>query len=160
MIEHSETCICVTERLDAPVGQVWAVLVEPRRHAEIDGSGMVRSVAGEQALSRITGVDQVFTMQMRYPSLGDYRTDNRVIEFDEERAICWTTAREGQESPGVRWRWQLQPDGPGSTVVRHSYDWSRVHDPAVLARVSFPRVQPEQMLETVHSLAVAATGLR
>jgi len=41
-------------------------LVDPRRHVEMDGSGMLR--AGEGAVV-IDHVDQVFSMAMHYPSL-------------------------------------------------------------------------------------------
>lgn len=95
-------------------------------------------------------------MAMQYESLGDYRTDNHVVDFVPERRIAWTTARAGQQPAGVVWSWQLEPDGAHRTRVVHGYDWSAVDDPAVLARVSFPRVGAAQLERSVANLAKAA----
>lgn len=37
----------------------------------------------------------------------------------------------------------------------HTYDWSTLTDPEVLARVSFPRVSAQQMQQTLDRLAAA-----
>lgn len=39
----------------------------------------------------------------------------------------------------------------------HTYDWSQVTDPAVLARVCFPRVGGEALEASVTRLAAAAS---
>jgi uncharacterized protein YndB with AHSA1/START domain len=153
VIEQSDTMIRVEETVDVPAEQLFAVLADPRRHVQVDGSGMLQADVGT---SPITGVGQVFTMAMHYPALGDYRTDNHVLEFDQGRRIVWTTAREGQPPAGVRWSWDLLPDGDGRTTVVHTYDWSRVTDPAVLARVTFPRVSADALAASVARLAAAA----
>jgi uncharacterized protein YndB with AHSA1/START domain len=155
MIQQSSTSIVVGSTLDAPAAEVFAVLADPRRHLEIDGSGMLRPGADSVP---ITAAGQVFTMEMHYPSLGDYRTENHVVDFVAGRSIAWMTAREGQVPAGVRWSWQLEPLDDGRTAVVHTYDWSQVTDPAVLARVSFPRVSAAAMQETVQRLAQAAVA--
>lgn len=157
MIERGETSISIRETVPAGVDDLFAILADPRRHIEIDGSAMLRPTSGTTLL---TGVGQVFTMEMTYPALGDYRTDNRVLEFEPGRRITWTTSREGQPPAGVWWSWELGADGSGATTVVHTYDWSRVHDPAVLARVNFPRVSAEQLQASVERLAGAAAGTR
>jgi uncharacterized protein YndB with AHSA1/START domain len=123
VIERSDTRIRVRQTVDVPAPALFAVLADPRRHVQVDGSGMLQADVDTQP---ITGVGQVFTMAMRHPSLGDYRTDNHVLEFEAGRRIVWT------------------------------YDWSEVTDPAVLARVSFPRVSAEALTESVARLATAA----
>lgn len=155
MIEQTESQIQVRQSVDVEAAALFAVLADPRRHVEIDGSGMLRA---DVSTDLISGVGQVFTMAMHYPALGDYRTENHVLEFEPGRRIVWTTAREHQPPAGVRWSWELEPDGAGRTTIVHSYDWSRVTDPAVLARVSFPRVSAEQLQQSVHRLAAAATS--
>ncbi|WP_375431086.1 hypothetical protein [uncultured Friedmanniella sp.] len=40
----------------------------------------------------------------------------------------------------------------------HDYDWSQVTDPAVLARVTFPRVSPDQLEQAVQALIRAASA--
>lgn len=152
MVEQSSTSIVVRSTLDAPADQLFAVLADPRRHVEIDGSGMLLPGADSHP---ITAAGQVFTMEMRYPSLGDYRTENHVVNYVAGRSIAWKTAREGQAPAGVRWSWDLTPLDDRRTAVVHTYDWSQVTDPAVLARVSFPRVSGEAMQDTVRRLAAA-----
>ena len=154
MIEQGSTSIVVASTVAAPAGDLFAVLADPRRHVEIDGSGMLRPGADA---APITGADQVFTMAMHYPSLGDYRTENHVVDFSADRSIAWMTAREGQPPAGVRWSWELRPVDERRTEVVHTYDWSQVTDPAVLARVSFPRVSAAAMQDTVRRLVEAAS---
>lgn len=157
MIEQSSTSIVVRASIDAAAEDLFAVLADPRRQVEIDGSGMLRPGADSHP---ITGAGQVFTMEMHYPSLGDYRTENHVVDFVAGRSIAWKTAREGRVPAGVRWSWELEPLDDRRTAVVHTYDWSQVTDPAVLARVSFPRVSGEAMQDTVQRLAAAATDPR
>jgi uncharacterized protein YndB with AHSA1/START domain len=153
VIERTDTSIRVQVEAAVSAADLFAVLADPSRHPEIDGSGMVRAAAGARPL---TGTDQVFTMQMHYPALGDYRTENHVVEFDPPRRITWTTGREGQPPAGVWWTWNFSDAPSGATIVTHTYDWSRVVDPAVLARVSFPRVRAEQLADTAARLIAAA----
>jgi hypothetical protein len=154
VIESTDTALVVVETVDRSAAALFAVLADPRRHTEIDGSGTLQADVDARP---ITAVGQIFTMAMHYPSLGHYRTDNHVLEFEPDHRIVWTTARAGQPPAGVRWGWQFDPAGPDRTTIRHRYDWSQVTDPAVLARVSFPRVSAEALQETVRRL-VAATA--
>ena len=153
VMEQTPTRIVVRAAVDVPAAALFAVLADPQRHLDIDGSGMLQASGGTEP---ITETGQVFTMEMRYPSLGDYRTENHVVEFEAERTIAWMTAREGQPPAGVRWSWEFQPENAHRTTIVHTYDWSRVHDPAVLARVSFPRVSGEALEQSVQRLALVA----
>jgi hypothetical protein len=156
MIEQTATGIVVRTTVDVPAEDLFAVLTDPRRHVDIDGSGMLRPGADARP---VTDAGQVFTMEMHYPSLGDYRTENHVVEHVAGRRIAWMTAREGRPPAGVRWSWELVPVDDRRTTVVHTYDWSQVVDPAVLARVSFPRVSGEAMQDTVRRLAEAASAV-
>jgi len=82
--------------------------------------------------------------------------DNRVVEFEPDRRLTWATGRRGQPPAGVRWGWQLTPLDDAHTRIVHTYDWSRVTDPAVLARVSFPQVSPDQLQARVDRLIALA----
>lgn len=66
ILRRTETSISVEQDVDRSTTALFAVLVDPRRHVEMDGSGMLR--AGEGAVV-IDHVDQVFSMAMHYPSL-------------------------------------------------------------------------------------------
>ncbi len=153
MLRRTDTSITLEQDADSSATALFAVLADPRRHVEMDGSGMLQ--AAENA-AVIDHVDQVFSMAMHYPSLGDYITDNRVVEFKPDRRLTWATGRRGQPPAGVRWGWQLTPLDDAHTRIVYTYDWSRVTDPAVLARVSFPRVSPDQLQASVARLIALA----
>jgi hypothetical protein len=153
MISETETRIRVTRVADATPHALFAILADPRRQVEIDGSGMLQASAES---TPITAVGETFTMEMFLSSLGHYRTENHVVTFVPDRSIAWATARVGQPPAGVIWSWDLTP-GPDGTTIVHTYDWSGVTDPAVKARVSFPRVPAAKLAETIERLIAAAS---
>ncbi len=121
--------VSASARIDAPPAAVFDLLADPRRHAEIDGSGSVRGVAGgPQRLS----LGARFGMDMKQGA--PYRVTNRVVEFEEGRLIAWRHA-------GLhRWRYELTPDD-GGTRVTETWDVSRYPTPAywVLSALRFPQ---------------------
>ena len=54
--------------------------------------------------------------------------ENHVVEFVEGRRIAWTPAEPGKNPPGHLWRWELEPIGPSTTRVTHTYDWNQLSD--------------------------------
>ena len=110
----------------APV-VTFAVLVDPRSHASIDGTGWVCEPVDEAPLAE---VGQVFRMVMYHSGHPDgwYRTANEVREFHPSRLISWATGTEDSSGRlhfgGWIWRYDLHPAGEASTVVRLTYDWS------------------------------------
>lgn len=150
------TSITVTRTIDAPNKDVFDVISLPDHHVAIDGSGFVLSV--DQG-DRITGAGQVFTMNMTGDHMGgDYKTDNHVTGYDEGKLLAWQTAPAGTQPPGWQWVWELTPLGPDSTEVRHTYDWSNVTDPDLLAKISFPLVSEEDMETALKNLAAAVAS--
>jgi len=95
----------------APAEDIFAILADPRRHADFDGSGSVRgAVSGPERLS----LGAKFGMDMR---LGlPYRISSQVKEFEEGRRIAWS------HIGGHRWRYELQPLPDGSTLVTETFD--------------------------------------
>ena len=143
--------ISVSRTIDAPASEVFDVLTLPRNHVQLDGSGFV--VSDEHA-DRITGTGQVFTMNMTGDHMGgEYKTDNHVVGYDPNSLVAWKTAPAGTEPPGWEWVWRLDAQGPDSTEVTCTYDWSQVTDPELLQKVSFPLVSKQQMEETLNTLA-------
>ncbi len=67
------TKIAVQRTIDAPANELFAVLTNPERHAELDGSGFVRS---DDRTDRIQSVGDVFTMNME----GEQVTDKEVLQ--------------------------------------------------------------------------------
>lgn len=148
--------ITVERTINAPSDAVFAVLADPERHRDLDGAGFVQGTA--QA-DRITGVGDTFTMEMRGDHMGgDYRTDNHVVEYEENRRLAWKTAPAGTEPKGWQWVWELEPQESDQTLVRHTYDWSQVTDEALLAKGLFPLVDESQLQDSLQRLEQAATA--
>lgn len=151
-----EKKISVQRTVDASAKDLFAVLTNPQRHAEIDGSGFVRS---DERSNRIQQVGDVFTMNMEGDHMGgEYQTDNHVTAYDENAMVGWQTAPAGTEPKGWEWLWVLEAQGPGSTLVTHTYAWDKVTDEALLAKNLFPLVSEAQLEESLANLAAAASS--
>lgn len=120
-------------RIEASADRIFQVLADPKKQAELDGSGMLVGPANDDV---ITAVGDVFTMRMHNRKHGDYEMDNRVVEFEPGRRIAWEP-QPGKGHPdygpggatwGHRWGFVLEADGPYATVVRQSYDCSKLPD--------------------------------
>lgn len=142
--------------IDASAQEIFEVLSNPERHAELDGSGFVRS---DDRSDRITATGQVFTMNMEGDHMGgEYKTDNHVVGFDQNHLLAWKTAPAGTEPPGWQWVWELTPDGNTATNVQLTYDWSSVTDEAILNKISFPLIRQEQLEDSLGKLASAVAS--
>ena len=145
--------ITVERTIQASSADVFDVLSNPERHVELDGSGFVIS---DEKTNRIQGTGDVFTMNMTGDHMGgDYQTDNHVTGFSQNHLLAWQTAPAGQEPPGWQWVWELTQQGPDSTEVELTYDWSSVTDKALLAKLNFPLVEQEQLEASLAKLAEA-----
>ena len=108
--------------VSAPPSAVFALLADPVRHRDIDGSGTVRdAVEGSRRLR----LGDRFGMQMR-AGLG-YTMVNEVVELEEDRRIAWQTRPVqtwAQRFVGGRiWRYELEAV-EGGTRVRETWDIS------------------------------------
>ena len=148
--------ITVQRTIDAPTQVVFDVLSNPQRHPELDGSGFVLS---DEKSDRITGTGDVFRMNMSGAHMGgDYQTDNTVTGYDANHLLAWQTAPADTEPPGWEWTWQLAAQGPEATEVTLSYDWSKVTDPQLLEKISFPLVPQSALEDSLARLAAAVSG--
>ena len=106
----------------APPEAIFALLVDPTRHREIDGSGTLRDAKGEpQALKM--GSTFGMSMKMGFP----YSMESTVVEFVPDRRIAWQTrgpTRIGKLVGGRIWRYELEPVD-GGTRVRETWDISQ-----------------------------------
>jgi uncharacterized protein YndB with AHSA1/START domain len=152
----SDSSVTVSRTIDASAKALFDVLSLPARHAELDGSGFVRS---DDHTDRITANGQKFRMNMDGPHMGgEYQTDNLVTGFVPDKLLAWKTAPAGTEPPGWEWMWELEPQGPNSTEVTLTYDWSKVTDKKLLARNLFPLVSKDQLESSLANLAEAVSG--
>jgi hypothetical protein len=119
----------VSLRINAPASLLFEILANPQRHAQFDGSDMLRGAVFNRPIS---DVGDTFTMKMN--RLGrDYLMLNYVVEFEPDRRIFWEPApgdvptaggdpsRVGVPS-GYRWGYHLTPDGDNATVVTEVFD--------------------------------------
>jgi uncharacterized protein YndB with AHSA1/START domain len=112
----------VERTIAAPPEAIFAFLVDPRKHREIDGSGTVRDAKGEPE-KLVLGSSFGMSMKMGLP----YSMVSTVIEYEENRRIAWQThgpTRIGKLVGGRIWRYELEPVA-GGTLVRESWDISQ-----------------------------------
>jgi uncharacterized protein YndB with AHSA1/START domain len=142
--------------IDAPTKDVFDVITNPERHAELDGSGFVIS---DEKSDRITGTGQVFRMNMTGDHMGgDYQTDNTVTGYDTNHLVAWQTAPADTDPPGWEWVWELHAEGSDATEVTLTYDWSRVTDQELLKKISFPLVEKAALEHSLDHLAAAVSS--
>ena len=121
--------VAVSRRIEAPAGDIFRILADPRRHLDLDGSGMLRGAVTE---SVVTGVGDVFVMRMYFSEHGFYEMNNHVVEYEQDRRIAWEPesgrGHPDAGTPGSRWGhlwgYELIPDGPAATIVTETYDCS------------------------------------
>lgn len=129
MTENPKGLVSVPRQINAPIGKVFELLVDPQRHTAMDGSGMLR---GAVPGTTITGVGDTFIMKMHNDHMGDYEITNFVVEYQPERRVGWEPSLtkpsrpEGQDRTGERlkhgWSFALEPLGPDVTLVTETYD--------------------------------------
>ena len=160
-----ETRQVVSGTVDAPPEAVFALIANPSRHCDIDGSGMCQSSSSEP----ITGVGQSFFMDMYRDGLGKYETRNEVTVFEPGRRIAWRPSLETSSpeidgalgditSGGQTWSFDLEPTNDGKTKVTHTYDWSTITDERFGALCPF--ITPEEMSNTLSRLGAEASQAR
>ncbi len=123
----SQSDLTAVERvIPATPDRIFDVLVQPRRHSEIDGSESVQRVKyGPIRLA----LGDTFVMKMKISTkVGlSYSTVSEVVEFDENRRIAWQTFSTigwiGRFGGGRIWRYELEPVEDG-TLVRETWDIS------------------------------------
>jgi Polyketide cyclase / dehydrase and lipid transport len=153
------TPVAVSRRIGAPASDIFAILTDPVRHLDLDGSEMLR---GAVTTARITAVGDVFVMRMYFAALGEYEMNNHVVEYEPDRRIGWEPeAGRGHSGEGGRWghRWsyQLTPVGPGETVVTEIYDCSRAPE-AERRGMEDGKVWIESTTETLERLDKLSTA--
>ncbi len=122
--------VSVERVIPSPPGPIFDVLADPRRHREIDGSGLLRdSFEGPDRLS----LGAQFGMDMRAGA--PYRMINTVVEFEHERLIAWqprpAAGVVSRVIGGRIFRYELEPV-PDGTRVRETWDISQERIPALV----------------------------
>jgi len=120
--------VTVERFIPAPAPAIFAILTDPARHRDIDGSGTVRDPkATTERL--VLGSEFGMSMKMGVP----YSMVSKVVEYEPDRRIAWQTrgpGRIGQKAGGRVWRYELEPR-EGGTLVRETWD---IRDEASVTR--------------------------
>jgi uncharacterized protein YndB with AHSA1/START domain len=119
----TDDVVSVERLIAAPPERIFAVLADPSRHREIDGSGTVRDARNVPAEPLALGSTFGMSMRMGIP----YSMESTVVEFEPDRRIAWQTRPPGifrNLGGGRIWRYELEPQADG-TLVRESWDISQ-----------------------------------
>ena len=143
----SQLAVAASIEIAAPASRIFAILADPRRHVEIDGSHMLRRcLDGPDRL----GLGSEFVMSMRLCGV-PYRVCNRVVEYEENRLIAW------RHFEPQHWRFELKPTETG-TRVAETFDYS--YWPAagrlLLVALGWPRRNEPAITQRLALLASAA----
>lgn len=98
----------------ADAGELFAMVADPRRHPELDGSGTVTgNVSGPAKLT----AGSTFSTKMKMYGL-PYRITSTVTECVPDAVLEW------RHPMGHRWRWEFAETAPGRTTVTETFDYS------------------------------------
>ncbi|GAA1829669.1 hypothetical protein GCM10009836_04460 [Pseudonocardia ailaonensis] len=124
----------------APPAEVFALLANPHRHNEFDGSGSVQStLSGPDRLA----LGDTFGVRMKIGL--PYRITNHVVEFEDDRRIAWCHwAR-------AIWRYELEPV-PEGTRVTETFDYGVSRFPKGIEKLKFPIANAKSIRDTLGRL--------
>ncbi|QXN95704.1 polyketide cyclase [Nocardia iowensis] len=138
----------VSRLIPAPADAIFAVLIDPKGHVDIDASGMLIDAEGEP----VGRPGDRFLVHMDREALGDvplgkYDVEVVITELIPDKEIAWTV--EGRIRPHARhiYGYRLEPTEDG-TLVTSYYDWSEV-DEEWKKRITFPVVPASALKATL-----------
>jgi hypothetical protein len=105
--------VCRAAEVAAPAAELFAIVADPRRHHELDGSGTVRDnikIPAEMA------VGSKFSTSMKMYGL-PYRITSTVTAFKPNELVEW------RHPLGHRWRWEFESLSPTLTRVTETFDY-------------------------------------
>ncbi|MGA9676939.1 MAG: SRPBCC family protein [Mycobacterium sp.] len=99
--------------VNAPAADLFAIVADPRRHHELDGSGTVgKNIRAPQRL--VPGAR--FTTKMRMFGV-PYRVTSTVTAMKPDELIEW------RHPVGHHWRWEFTATTPTITRVTETFDY-------------------------------------
>ncbi len=122
-VDAGPRAVSRSAQVHAPAGELFALVADPHRHGELDGSGTVGdAVVGPTRLH--TG--ESFGMKMKMFGL-PYKITSKVVDVQENRVVEW------RHPAGHHWRWEFESLKPDLTQVTETFDYS--HGPAIVAAI-------------------------
>ena len=141
-----ERSVSVSRLINAPADVIFAVIADPSRHAEIDGSGTVRGSKEDTPALLTMGAKFGMKMKLGVP----YDMRSTVVEYEKDRLIAW--AHFGKH----RWRYELE-EVDGGTMVTETFDWSTALSPKFIELMGYPKKHVPSMQKTLERLDAVAT---
>ena len=134
-------------QVNAPAAEIFAIVGDPHRHPELDGSGTVRDVdvKGPHRLA----VGDKFTVGMKQYGL-PYKIVSTVTEVDDGRVVEW------QHPLGHKWRWELAEANHGDgtvTEVTETFDYSTAKVPLMITAFGYDKKNADGITATLLRLA-------
>jgi uncharacterized protein YndB with AHSA1/START domain len=133
----------------APAAEVFALIVDPHRHPELDGSGTVRDIP-IKGPHRLAAGDR-FTVGMKQWGV-PYKITSTATEVEDGRVVEW------RHPMGHRWRWDLVETAPGTTEVTETFDYSTHKAPALLELLGMHEQNANGITSTLERLAARFGG--
>jgi uncharacterized protein YndB with AHSA1/START domain len=112
--------VTVERLIHAPAEAIFAIVADPGRHRDIDGSGAIQGAKADAPQRLALGSKFGMSMRVGIP----YSMVSTVIEFEDNRRIAWQTRPPGlvgRIAAGRIWRYELEPV-EGGTLVKESWD--------------------------------------
>lgn len=124
----------ISRRVHAPAAAIFAVVRDPARHVEFDGSRMLRGLAAGGPIGR---VGDTFAMHMRRAGPTDYVTTSVVCRYEPDRELAWRSGNDGEGEPDRVWGYRLRPIDDATTDVTLFADWTDVRSADLRAKTDY-----------------------
>lgn len=134
--------VSVNKVVAATPQQIFDLLADPKRHADIDGSGSVKAAQSDAPTRLSLGAKFGMDMKIGAP----YKITNEVVEFDEGKRIAW------RHFGGHVWRYILEPTD-GGTLVTEQFDYNGSKSQLTLRAINAPGRNKKSMIATLDRLA-------
>lgn len=115
-MSDEQRIVSASRSIRADAATIFEQIVDPALQPAWDGNDNLAEAAEGQ---RVRAVGDTFSMTL---TNGGVRV-NHVVEFDEGARIAWKPGAVDGGTFGQLWRWELDAQPDGTTLVTHTYDW-------------------------------------
>jgi hypothetical protein len=130
--------------VNAPAAELFAIVVDPHRHPELDGSGTLRDVPIKGPHHLATG--DKFSVGMKQYGV-PYKITSTATEVADGKVVEW------QHPMGHKWRWDFNETTPGTTEVTETFDYRAVKIPLMITAFGYDKKNGDGMAATLEALA-------
>ncbi len=128
--------------VNAAPAEIFALVADPRRHGELDGSGTVRdAVSAPAQLSE----GAKFSVRMKIYGV-PYKITSTVIAYEPDRLIEW------RHPLGHSWRYEIDEATPGASQVTETFNYSTAKSPKLLELTGVPAKNGAGIAQTLDKL--------